>query len=46
MKQKLPIKNKATTLLEKALEERGIKKGSKPKVKASIPKPGKKDEKN
>lgn len=42
MKQKLPLKNRATERLEKILEERGIKPGAKPKVKGSIPKPGKK----
>lgn len=45
MKQKLPLKNRNTERLEDALKSRGISPGSKPKVKGSIPKPGKKDEK-
>jgi len=40
VKQKLPLKNRNTEKLEKILEERGLK-GKKPKVKGSIPKPGK-----
>lgn len=42
MKQKLPIKNRNTEKLEEALRQRGIKPGDKPKVKGSIPRPGKK----
>lgn len=39
---KLPLKNRNTEKLEEALRNRGIKPGEKPKVKGSIPKPGKK----
>jgi hypothetical protein len=42
MKQKLPLKNKIQEKLDEALKSRGIKPGEKPKVKSSIPKPGKK----
>lgn len=45
MKQKFPLKNQSTERLEEALKNRGIKPGGKPKVKGSIPKPGKRDEK-
>lgn len=40
---KLPIKNRSTERLEKALEDRGIKPGKKKLVKGFIPKPGKKN---
>jgi len=37
---KIPLKNKNTERLEEILKERGIKPGTKPKVKGHIPKPG------